>query len=70
MWVPSRLTDEGKLPEQGLPGGKEFSGRHRAVLPGFEPGSFGISGVAAYQEKGNHSRFPFSINKGDVKMGQ
>ena len=62
-WVPSRLTDEGKLPEQGLPSGKEFSGRHQGTLPGFEPESFWTSGVSAYQDKGNHSSFTFSITE-------
>lgn len=63
--------DEGKFPEQGLPGGKEFSGRHQGTLLGFEPDSFWISGVTVYQEeKADGDRFTFSIRKEDVKRGQ
>lgn len=63
--MPSQLIDEEKLPEQRLPGGKEFSGRRGSSL-----NSLGISGVTAYQEKGNRGRCTFSVNKEDVKTGQ
>lgn len=67
--MPSQLVAPTLL-EQGLPGGKEFFGRHRAVPLGFEPEMFWILGVTANQEKGNRSRFTYFITQKDIKMCQ
>lgn len=67
VWAPSRLIDERKLSDQGLPGGKKYSGKHQAMLPD-KPKSLCTSGIIAYQQKENHSWLSFSTNKESVKM--